>query len=378
LNHYIGLQAGPIIVEPCGYLPVGSKEYTFVMICGPSFDQRIPNASMMSRLGWCHGFEDIGIPYQLVSIFDIELILPMLPNPICWISGDDYQYLKKTGISSLSKYMHFVLVSTSFQNQNKFFQENNFPNQSWDNNIRACIDKSNPAFLFTFAPESSFEFYAEWIGRGHQLISLPLACDRRLYNTSAQSFIKEKNIKLAFVGGYWSYKARQLDEYLKPFASSLTVYGYSSWPYGSYGGRLDLKQEASLYASANLCPIINEPHVSAMNIDMNERVFKVLGAGGMAVTDATQGYRQWFNKNELLIPKDLNEFHEIVHEILLKPEAYAKYKKYGQNAVLDRHTYSHRAIKVIKLLGEKIFAKISASLIKPNLNKAAIEGSPGI
>ncbi|GAB4476893.1 MAG: hypothetical protein Kow0088_15150 [Anaerolineales bacterium] len=183
------------------------------------------------------------------------------------------------------------------------------------------------------------------------LVSLPLAWDKRTYPKNPTYYTEFDNVDIAFVGGYWIYKGQQLDRYLKPYARNLTVYGYTKWPYGNYGGILPVEREGSLYSQAKICPVINEPHVELMGIDQNERVFKVLGSGGFAITDPVPGYREWFSEYELLVPKDENQFHELVHLAWRDRDFNYQYRKNGQRAVIERHSYMHRAVETLHRLG---------------------------
>jgi hypothetical protein len=315
---------------------------TFVVICGGEFDQSIPNASTMCRLGWCRGFQQLGVPYLLVAAQDIGRVLPSVPNPICWISGSDYDYLGRKELDLLKRYRHAVLVSTAFQGEEKYFESHGFPNVSWNASLRKKILATEPAFLFTMSSEARFQFYSEWLKAGAKLASMPLACDPYLYE-HPRSDVDYSHVEVAFVGGYWDYKARQFDKFLQPIAEKLHVYGYSAWPYGRYGGRLPLENEGALYRQASLSPVINEPHVSYMSVDINERVFKVLAAGGLAICDPTDGYRDWFSYEELLVPSNESEYWDVLHDVLRSPGRYQTYRQMGREAVLARHTYAHRA-----------------------------------
>ena len=337
-----GRGRGPRLLHPQGRLEPGSADTTFVVICGAEFDQAVPNAATMSRMGWCHGFEALGIPYQLVSVFDLERTLPTLPNPICWIAGSDYVYLDRANFRCLERHPHAVLVSTAFQGDAEYFRRNGFPQQSWPSRLRDRIRTSRPRFFFTMSGESRFGYYEGWHDASTPLVSLPLACDTQRYGSPAPAPELDP-VDMAFVGGFWPYKGRQFDRYLKPFADRLDVFGYSAWPYGRFRGQLPEDKEGSLYAQAQLSPVINEPHVCAMGVDINERVFKVLGAGGLAITDATPGYREWFAADELLVPDSLGDYCDLVQAALADPQRYAAQRERGRQAVLARHTYQNRA-----------------------------------
>lgn len=341
-DRWISRNKGPVIMQPQGQLQPGEGHFTFIVVCGVAFNQSIPNASTMCRMGWCHGFEALGIPYLLASAYELERVLDEVPNPICWISASDYHYLDAANLGALSRHPHAVLVDTWFDGEELYFRQHGFPELSSPEWHRARVLSSNPRFLFTMSPESRLDYYEGWCRSGLNVHSLPLACDLSLYGEPDCS-ARFAEVEIGFVGGFWPYKARQFDLYLKPHAEHLTVFGYSAWPYGNYGGQLPLEYEAGLYAQAKVSPVVNEPHVCAMGVDINERVFKVLGAGGLAITDACSGYRDWFAADELLVSESQEHFHELVVSALRGDNTFAGLRERGRQAVLERHTYRHRA-----------------------------------
>jgi hypothetical protein len=338
-------------VQSQGTLTLGSAPITFVVIVGPEFNQTVPNAATTARLGICHGFEQIGIPYLLLSVFDLDRRLPDIPGPICWISGSDYTYLDRANLMALKKRPHLVWVSTWFENDSDFYERHRFPNMSWPRALAGKILSTEPPMVFTIAPERSFQFYEGWIRSGARLVSLPLACDTTLYQQQTALLPKFETVRMAFVGGYWPYKALQFDRYLRPYEGQLSVFGYSPWPYANFGGRIAEAEEPSLYRQAKVSPVINEPHVEIMGTDVNERVFKVLGSGGCAVTDTTAVYREWFAEDELLVPHDLDEYHALIQQALGDEALNRRFREKGYHAVMQRHTYAHRARSILSFLG---------------------------
>lgn len=259
-----------------------------------------------------------------------------------WISGADHDTLDNRARHALAQHPHAVLVDPAFDGADRWYADHELPRLSMHKKHLGRVLATGPRFLFTIASESGFGFYEHWWRSGVPLLSLPLACDMAVYaepSVPAESSREE----MVFVGGYWRYKARQLTLYLEPYAPRLSVYGYAPWPYGRYGGLLARDLEAALYRRARISPVINEPHVPLMGIDLNERVFKVLGAGGAALTDATPAYRDWFGADELLVPRTLAKYRELADAVLAGEIDTGPLRRAGQAAVLARHTYRHRA-----------------------------------
>jgi len=287
-------------------------------------------------------------------VYELSEKLSQLNDPICWISGSDYVYLTPPNLKALKKYQHVVWVGERFRNAERYFESLNFPDFSYSEGLVKKILSSNPTAVFTISPESRFEFYEGWALAGAKIVSLPLACDETLYRTSTNSCPEFANIEVAFVGGYWGYKALQFDKYLKPWEKQLTVYGYSTWPYSGYQGQISENKEPLLYNGARVCPVINEPHVNALGININERVFKILGSGGLAAVDTTRAYRDWFTPEELVIPDTERDFHAFVSDALSDPEKYQDLRERGAQAVRERHAYRHRALSLLHVFGRGI------------------------
>ncbi len=341
------------ITEATGQLPLDSGTVTLVVAVTESFDQTKPNAMMTCRIGYCRAFEELGVPYVISDVADLADLLPSLPNPFCCIFGADFSMIGKRTVQMLRKYPHFVWVDPWFKGSEKFFAHHCLRAETWTwpDSHRRRILESEPSFVFTATVETGLCFFEEWEKHGVHLISLPLACDTTLYNPLAPYCREFEDIRMAFVGGYWESKGRQIDTYLRPFEDELVIFGYNEWPYRGYRGKLSRAAEPSLYRQALICPTINEPTVRLLHGQINERVFKVLGCGGVTVVDAVPAYRELFSEDELTIPKDEHEFAYIVRELLVNRELRDQYSSRGYEAVVSRHTYMHRAKEILQELG---------------------------
>ena len=154
---------------------------------------------------------------------------------------------------------------------------------------------------------------------------------------------------MAFVGGYRPYKNIQYEKYLTPYEDILTVFGDSHWRYRGYGGPLPDGDERVLYQNARVCPALSEPHAEVMG-DIVERVFKVMGSKGLAITDVIPFYRELFAEDELLVPGSIDEYHEMIQQALTDDDFNQRYRRRGYDAIRARHTYAHRACAILGYL----------------------------
>jgi spore maturation protein CgeB len=91
-----------------------------------------------------------------------------------------------------------------------------------------------------------------------------------------------------------------------------------------------------------------------MKGQINERVFKVLGAGGCPVVDAVPAYRELYAQDELLMAETPEHFHKLVRLLLSDKGMNELYRLRGRKATLERHTYIHRAVEFMKACGVEI------------------------
>ena len=333
--------------QPCG----GPKDspITVAVLCRRGFNINVPSAATTIRLGFCHGFAQIGVRFRLVSVYEVARVFPQLRRPVAFLSCHDYADLDVAARRLLRDIPHFIWVPPWFEGLETVYANHNLPDPRMPAEVTQRILESDAAFVWAPVPRSCLVFYDEWRKRGQCLESIPLACDTTRYYPEPGNR-RYADVKMAFVGGYWPYKNRQFDKYLKPYENILAVYGYSRWPYEGYGGLLPEGDERVLYQNSRVCPALSEPHAEVMG-DIVERVFKIMGSGGLAVTDVTPFYRDLFASDELLVPGSLDEYHHIIRQALSDDDFNRRYREKGYRAVLKRHTYAHRAEQILALLG---------------------------
>src|SRR5690606_10385591 len=131
----------------------------------------------------------------------------------------------------LKRTRHFVWVDYWFKNDVATMQQQGMDYQSLASRTSRALLNAEPDFVYTISPESSLEYYSKWCDLGLELVSLPLACDTTIYHPHTPDVPAFDKVQMAFVGGYWPFKAMQFDRYLRPYEEQLTIFGRASWPY---------------------------------------------------------------------------------------------------------------------------------------------------
>lgn len=187
-----------------------------------------------------------------------------------------------------------------------------------------------------------------------KLVGVPMSADIHTYGSP--QFRPELECDIAFVGGYWPYKAQVFDIFLLPLLSdfnyNVKIFGNQVWPYtNQYCGMIEDNMVKDLFASAKICPNLSEPHAQQYGIDMNERAFKVLAAGGFCIMDNVRAAKDTFGEGVVFADSPAH-FQELVSYYLTRPEERGRISRIGRNIVLKSHTNYHRAALFLKELGE--------------------------
>lgn len=156
---------------------------------------------------------------------------------------------------------------------------------------------------------------------------------------------------IGFVGGYWGYKSRNIDNFLIPLCQPQTklkvkIFGNQSWPVSNYLGFIDTTRVRELFSSATVCPSVSESHSTDLGFDIVERPFKVLSSGAFCVADYVEEAKELFNEQELIMCKTPEEYHNSIKHFINYPNDRKPFIDAGRKKVLSAHTYFHRVAKM--------------------------------
>jgi len=192
-----------------------------------------------------------------------------------------------------------------------------------------------------------------WNSIGVKPIGVMNAADTVIYNQGSC----DENLKcdIGFTGGYWQYKARNLNPYMMPLCHdnnlNVKIFGNQKWPVSQYLGTIDSARVNDLFCSSTVSPNVSEPHSTRWGFDIIERPFKILSSGGFCVSDYVESMQNdVFTENEIPCGKTAKEFVELVKYYVNNPEERKKFMEKGRKLVLTQHTYYDRMGKVLREL----------------------------
>lgn len=213
-----------------------------------------------------------------------------------------------------------------------------------------------PDIVFAqYTPKYRELLLAKWKNEGFKLGSMEMAADSTVYEFKLHpngSDIVSAG-KLFYVGGYWPYKAQNINKYLGPVINKhfdRTIVVGKGWPIRTTA----IENEKAVgynFRMAEVCPNIHEPHSTNGGFDVVERVFKTTFCGGLCVSDYVQEMFDGFgfvNNEHLIACKTPEEYMDTIEDALNHPERYAMMRLAAQKFVADNHTYVHRVQKLLK------------------------------
>lgn len=229
-----------------------------------------------------------------------------------------------------------------------------------------------PEFIHIhYTPEAVKQTHNKFQSIGIKPISLMMCADTVSYKGG--EFDPALECDLGFVGGFWPYKGQVIEPYLFPLLYPVgkyrtKIFGNQPWRVSQYCGMIDDDKVKDLFVSAKICPNLSEPHAQAYGFDINERIFKILYAGGFCISDNVEGYRTLF-EDCVPIADNPDHFKELVDKYILDPGARIALAARGKSVVERNHTGFHR---VAQLLNEFGYSELSSKLLqqyKDHLNE---------
>lgn len=211
-----------------------------------------------------------------------------------------------------------------------------------------------PVFVFTHYEQESVDqthsFFKEKLGV--PAYGILLSADVNSYVGGKYNPTLDSDI--GFVGGYWPYKAQIIDQYLLPLCwpvgkYNIKIFGNQGWlGVNQYCGHIQEELVKDLFVSSKICPNLSEPHAHEYGIEVNERSFKILAAGGFCIGDNVASHRRIF-KNGMVFAENPSDFKEKIEYYLNNTEERQAISSVGQKLVLGQHTNYHRAAQFLKL-----------------------------
>lgn len=227
--------------------------------------------------------------------------------------------------------------------------------------LRMKDECGKPDFLFIhYHPDWINQTHNKWTEAGIPVISLMNAAD--VFDYTGGRFVDDYSSDIAFVGGYWPYKARTLDKYILPLCNpkldlKIRIFGNQGWNIPQYCGFAPESEVKHIFRSAAICPNVSEPHSQVFGFDIIERPFKLLSNKCFVISDYVEGLDKILGDG-LVLAKTPQEFIAKIFYYLENPHEKMEIVERGYKKVIDSHTYFDRAATIMDNLGYSFDAQM--------------------
>jgi hypothetical protein len=236
--------------------------------------------------------------------------------------------------------------------------------------IEDIIKNNNIKHVFSYYSQRWVNItHDKWHNVGLEPIGLPLAAD--LINQGVVEPVDALKCDVSFLGGYWPYKAINLNSFLVPLCHpqeklKVKIFGYGGWPVAQHLGTIETNALPSLIASTTVNVNIFEPLAQKYGFDVNERCYKTLACGGFCISEyCDSAAKDIFINNEVVFAKTPQEFKDKVKYFVAHPSEREDYIKRGLVTARTEHNYFKRVqtlLPLLKLDNPKFMQKIDSTL----------------
>lgn len=162
------------------------------------------------------------------------------------------------------------------------------------------------------------------------------------------------NVNIAYVGGYWPFKGRNLDKYILSLTYPTTKWSVrlfgSGWNVVNGLGRISDEEAAKYYRNAMIIPHVVEPHCGDVYQDLPLRYFQVPACGGFAISCPCVGIRDVFDETELVVAENPQDFFDKIVYYLNNPKETEPFRFNAMKKVYQNHTGFHRIKQLHNIL----------------------------
>lgn len=209
--------------------------------------------------------------------------------------------------------------------------------------------------LFNYCHSSKAEFViGEWKDLGYNIYGLLPSADTDAFPANTQPNDKFKS-DIVIVGGYWSYKAVNIDSYILPLCYpigkyNIKIFGNQKWPVPHFAGQISNELAPVMIASSTITPSIHEPHSNEYGFDLLPRTLNAIACNGFVISDYVEDYRLILAEDELPMFKTASEYLDAIDYFVKNPDKRLTYMEKAKKTILESCTVEHRTNEILSLV----------------------------
>ena len=193
--------------------------------------------------------------------------------------------------------------------------------------------------------------HQRWIDNGFNLYAFENFGD--VFEYTNGEYIENLSCDLIFIGGYWGYKARNLDKYIMPLCDpnknyNLRIFGNQRWPGSKYCGFIPQDISKHALKSSKICLSVHEPHSNKFGYDIVVRPYNLMLNKCLMISDYVEGLVKRFPEaNTYKTPDD---YISAIDRLLSHTEFQEEKIEHLYQEVLTKHTAFERMTDIFSML----------------------------
>lgn len=223
------------------------------------------------------------------------------------------------------------------------------------NNFEKLLDATGkPDILFIhYHPDYINQTHNHWTSKFNvPVTSMMNAAD--IFDYTGGKYHEELDSDIAYVGGYWPYKSKTLDDYILKLCNpeldlKVKIFGNQGWSVPQYYGNINTELVKHIFSSAKICPNVSELHSRDFGYDIVERPFKLAANKCFVVSDYVEGLYKIYNQY-MVMTASSKDFVNTILYFLNKPQDKQQYIDKCYEITMKNHTYFDRAASLMKSL----------------------------
>ena len=161
---------------------------------------------------------------------------------------------------------------------------------------------------------------------------------------------------IGYVGSIWNIKNRgnrnNIERYLKLFANSRPPNRVIVTGDGTGRARVDNQAHKEILKKSKICPIINSDSWKIMG-GVQDRFWSVFASGRFGVAD-TEGVYEFYNKDEVVVCTDPNEYYLKSHYYLNNINKQIPFIEKALKRIKSEYNYYNTWKKILSKLGDTL------------------------
>lgn len=214
------------------------------------------------------------------------------------------------------------------------------------------IKNKNRLFLFNYHTAKYDDYIlGNWKKRGYNIFPLPPMGDPYIFYPD---YDENHKVDISFIGGYWPYKAKNLNPYIMKLCHPvgkyhIKIFGNQTWPVPQYCGFLSNELTRKVISSSKIYPVIHEPQSNKYGYEILSRLYNGALCKSLVISDYVESINDLFPDGEIPMFDNPKDYHACIDYYLSHENERLELVEKQYNKVKNNYTYDNLVPKILEI-----------------------------